>query len=293
MGWRPKLDRLSFPTLSDDDAGWLVRPFDEEEVVGVLNSFNGDKAPGPNGFPLAFFQICWDIIRSDIMGVIRYFHDMGTLAKSLNATFLTLIPKKTDAVEVKDFRPISLVGGVYKILSKVLANRLKIVLPKLISATQNAFDQGRQILDLVLIAYEVLDSRLMQGQPGVLCKLDIEKAYDHVNWDLLLYLLRRCGFSRQWCKWIQFCISTVRFSIIVNDCPQGFFGSSRGLCQGDPLSPLLFVLIMEMLSCLMDHAIGGGYISSFSAGTDDSSPMMISHLLFANDFCSVMLTSIN
>ena len=87
----------------------MVRPFDEEEAVRVLKGFNGDKAPGPDGFSLAFFQICWDIIRNDIMAVIKYFHGMGTFAKSLNATFLTLIPKKTEAIEVKDFRPISLV----------------------------------------------------------------------------------------------------------------------------------------------------------------------------------------
>ena len=124
VGWRPKLDKLDFPILSNDDAGLLVRPFDEEEVVGVMKGFNGDKAPGPDGFPMAFFQVCWDIILYDIMEVIKYFHARGTFVTSLNATFLTLISKKTEAIEVKDFRPISLVGGVYKIVSKVLANRL-------------------------------------------------------------------------------------------------------------------------------------------------------------------------
>ena len=124
--------------------------------------------------------------------------------------------------------------------------------------------QGRQILDSVLITNEVLDSRLKVGLPGVLCKLDIEKAYDHVNWEFLIYLLRRCGFSGKWCNWIWFCISIVQFSILINGCPQGFFASSRGLRQGDPLSPLLFVIVMETLSRLMDRATIGGYISDFA-----------------------------
>jgi hypothetical protein len=122
--------------------------------------------------------------------VLNYFHGMGSFERSLNATFLALIPKKVEAVEMKDFRPISLIGGIYKILAKLLANRLRLVLPTIISPSQNAFVQGCQILDSVFIASECLDNRLKQGVPRVLCKLDVKKANDHVNWDFLLYLLQ-------------------------------------------------------------------------------------------------------
>ena len=126
------------------------------------------------------------------------FHEYCQFERSLNATFVALIPKKHGADELRDFRPISLVGGMYKIIAKLLANRLSVVLGKIISSSQNAFVKGRQILDLVLIANECLDSRIKAALPGVLCKLDLEKAYDHVNWKFLLYLLRRCGFSAKW-----------------------------------------------------------------------------------------------
>ena len=142
-GERPLLDGLDFSMISGEDASWLERPFCEEEVAGVVAGFNGDNAPGPNGFSMGFFQSCWDILHPDIMAVLHYFHELNSFEKSLNATFVALIPKKTAAVEVKDFRPISLVGGIYKILAKLLANLLKVVLPKIISTSQNAFVQGR------------------------------------------------------------------------------------------------------------------------------------------------------
>ena len=114
---RPVLDNVEFSRISKEDAIWLERPFDEEEVFGGINSFNGDKVPGPNGYSMAFFQSYWSILKKEVMEVFQNFHTQAMFEKSLNASFLALIPKKVDAMEIKDFRPISLVGGIFKIIS--------------------------------------------------------------------------------------------------------------------------------------------------------------------------------
>jgi hypothetical protein len=190
LSWRPRLDNLEFDRLNGEEASSLEVPFEEREVREVIKGMDRDKAPGPDGFSMAFFQVCWEVVKGDIMAVFEEFHTRGKFVKSINSTFISLIPKIQGAKEVKDFRPINLVGGVYKIISK----------------PQNAFVKGRQILDSVLIANECLDSRIKSEEPGVLCKLDMEKAYDHVDWNFLLYLLRRYGFGEKWCLWIQHCI---------------------------------------------------------------------------------------
>ena len=280
---RPLLDGLAFNSIQGEEASWLERLFEEDEVTQVVRSMNGDKSLGPNGFPLTFFHACWHVIKNDLLAVFEEFYTTGSIERSLNFTFFTLIPKKSNATEVRDFRPISLLGSVYKILAKVLANGLSMVLGNIVSTPQNAYVKGRQITDSVLIANEILDSKLKDNLPSVICKLDIEKAYDHVNWYFLLYLLERCGFPEKWCHWIYFCISTARFSILINGSPEGFFGSTCGIRQGDPLSPLLFVIIMEALSRMMSKAIEEGLLLGFQVGALGNDSLCLSHLLFADD----------
>ena len=199
-----------------------------------------------------------------------------------------MVPKKGGVEDLRDFRPISLVGGLCKLLAKVLANKLKKVVGKVVSSSQNAFVERRQILDVVLIANEAIDSLLKSNECGVLCKLDLEKAYDHLKWDFLLQVLQKMGFGEKWVGWVKWCISTRTFSILVNDTLTGFFNSSRGLRQGNPLSPYLFVIGMEALSYLIKRAISGGYLTGCRVKRRGGKGVQLSHLLHADDmliFC--------
>ena len=146
----------------------------------------------------------------------------------------------------------------------------------------NMVDQKILIFDEVLIANEAIDS-LLKNNVSVLFKLDIEKAYDHVNSTFLLSILKRMNFGWRWVGWIKWCISLARFSVIVNGTPTGFFQSSRGLQQGEPLPPYLFVVAIKALSCLLRRATDGGYILRVKVKGRDDEGEEVSHLLFTDD----------
>ncbi|WJZ92973.1 hypothetical protein VitviT2T_011942 [Vitis vinifera] len=164
-----------FFSLDSVQAGLLENAFSVEKVQIVVFGLNGDKAPELDGFTLAFWQFCWDIVKHEVMGFFAEFHSFGRFERSLNSTFIVLIPKKGSTDDLKDFRTISLVGSLYKILAKFMANRLKRVVGNVILNSQHAFVESRQILDVVLIANEALDSRLKSANGESICKMDIEK----------------------------------------------------------------------------------------------------------------------
>ncbi|RVW55159.1 LINE-1 reverse transcriptase-like [Vitis vinifera] len=288
-GWKADIGGLLLNQISPSEADGIEVPFSETEIFTALMGMNGDKAPGPDGFTIAFWQNSWETVKEDLLGLFKEFHDQNSFIKSLNHTFLVLIPKKGGGVEdLGDYRPISLLGGLYKLLAKVLANRLKKVIGKVISPDQNAFVKGRQILDGSLIANEVIDSWQKRGEKGIVCKLDIEKAYDSINWQFLLKVMQKMGFGSKWIGWMWNCISTVKYSVLVNGVPAGFFSSTKGLRQGDPLSPYLFIMGMEVLSVLITRAAEGGFIKGCRIWRGREQAVKVTHLLFADDtivFC--------
>ncbi|XP_038701830.1 uncharacterized protein LOC119998553 [Tripterygium wilfordii] len=179
--WRPSFDELPLNALSEEEALWLERPFDEDEIKDAFDCCNGDKAPSPNGFTMAFFKRLWPIMKRDIVEFFNEFHGNAEFVDSLNTTFVTLVVKKEEAHDIRDFRPISLLGSIYKRLAKFLAKRLRRVLGSVINNAQHAYLEDRQIIDASLIANEVVDHYSKLKKSGIMCKLDMEKAFDNVN----------------------------------------------------------------------------------------------------------------
>ena len=176
-------------------------------------------------------------------------------------------------------------GGIYKILPKVLANRLRGVLDEVIGPNQFSFIKGRQILDCSLVANEVIDEIKRKKIGGLILKVDFEKAYDSVDWLFLEAIMAKMGFGERWRKWIMACISTASLSVLINGTPSRQFKSNKGLRQGCPLSPLLFNIVAEALSSLIYSAVSLNLFKGIKVGIEE---VMISHLHFADDtiiFC--------
>ncbi|WMV09007.1 hypothetical protein MTR67_002392 [Solanum verrucosum] len=168
--WRPELVLHEAIRISAEEQEELQRQFEEDEILEGIKLCGMEKAPVPDGFPMSFYLAFWELIKEDILKTLQYFYEYQKFEKSLNATFIALIPKKVGASELQDFRPISLIGGIYKIVAKILAERLKKVVNNLVNKHQMAFIKGRQIMDATLIASECVDSRLKGAEAGYVAR---------------------------------------------------------------------------------------------------------------------------
>nr|XP_027100870.1 uncharacterized protein LOC113719906 [Coffea arabica] len=266
----------------------LIKEVSEKEIHEALFSMNPEKAPGHDGMTPLFFQNFWSSIKNDIIPAIKAFFHSSLMLKSVNHTVISLIPKTLHPINLKNYRPISLCSVIYKIISKILANRLKNVLDSCISKTQSAFIPDRQILDNVIISHEYMHylKNKRQGKEGYMAiKLDMAKAYDRVEWHFLLAMMEQMGFCATWINWIHSCLKTVSYSFNYNGEVKGYVSPERGIRQGDPLSPYLFLICSEGFSNLLRRAEESKRIEGLKISRQGP---VLTHLFFADDsiiFC--------
>jgi hypothetical protein len=236
--------------------------FTEEEVWGIIKEMPPDKAPGPDGFIGAFYKRASPTIKPEIMATVtKLYVGDGRAFGRLNRALITLVPKKQGAKEVGDFRPISLVHSFAKLFSKLIANRLRPQMESLVSANPSAFIKGRNLHDNFLLIRQLARKINQRKEAGVLLKLDLARAFDSLSWAFLFEVLEKLGLPGSVRQWIVIALRTASTRITVNGVPGRKITHARGLRQGDPLSPLLFVLMMEVTTALLKKVVDLGVMS--------------------------------
>eukprot|EP00253_Pinus_taeda_P025653 PITA_25653 len=237
--------------ITPDHNHLLLQPIQLNEVDLAVKNLKSGKAPGLDGFTSDFFHHFWDLIQIEVWQLVEESRALRWMYPGLNATFLALIPKTADANKPKKYRPIALCNITYKIVSKVIANRLKPLLPLLISPEQSGYVEGCQITDGIILTHEILHSLKQSKKPGMLLKIDLSKAFDSISWLYIQKNLNAFGFDHSWTRWIISLLSSSFFSILINGIPYATFRPSRGIRQGEPLSPFLFVIVAEGLGRIL------------------------------------------
>lgn len=261
----------------------LTKDYSTEEVLQAIKQMHPAKAPGPDGMTPLFFQKFWSMCKNDVLPEILGILNHGRSPRYINHTHVVLIPKIKKPKTPKDFRPISLANVIARILTKTIANRLKSFLPHIISDSQSAFIPGRLITDNAMTAFEIFHTmkHKKKGKKGILAmKLDMSKAYDRVEWNFLENVLKKVGFCKKWVDLVMSCVRTVSYSVLINRVPTDIFNPERGLRQGDPISPFLFLFCAEAFSALLKRAEMQGSIHGVKVAR--SAPA-VSHLFFADD----------
>ena len=240
--------------LSEHEAVELASIPSNAEIYEALKSLKLYKAPGPDGLHAGFFQRHWNYVGDSVKDEVRNIFLSCENPAFLNQTLIALIPKQKGPETINHFRPISLCNTIYKLVTKILVQRLRPYMPNLISPCQTALVVGRRGSDNVIIAQEIIYSlNKRKGKEGfMVIKIDLEKAYDRLEWCFTRKVLTCFGFPPNITKLIMSCISSSSTSLLFNGEKLPPFTLSRGLRQGDPLSPFIFLLYMEYLNAQIE-----------------------------------------
>lgn len=266
--------------ISDSQANDLQQPFAPADVFNTIKAMSNNKSPGPDGFTVEFYISTWDILGEDVTNAVLHFFNSLHLPRIINSTALALVPKCSTPTSMNDYRPIACCNVLYKCISKMLSARLKKVISTVVSPLQSAFVPGRKIGDNILLAQALFkDYHLNGGPPRCAFKIDLRKAFDTLNWRFIDKMLSKMGFPAIFKNWIMSCITGSMLSVKINGSLEGYFSASSGLRQGDPISPFLFVMAMEILTA---------YVNNRTLHTDfkhhwRTKDMNITHITFADD----------
>lgn len=273
-------DQLTDFRVSAPQAQQMITLPSATEIRSLFFKLNPNKAPGPDGLTSAFFKASWDVIGQEVVSSIQCFFRTSFLPAASNSTILSLVPKFPGASKVSDYRPISCLNTIYKVVSRLLVARLKPFLPSFILPCQTAFVKGRLLIENTSLASELVNGyHKNKGSKRITIKVDIAKAFDTLSWDFLLSCLRSLGMPPLFLSWIKACICTTSFMIGYNGTVNGYFKGKRGLRQGDPLSPYLFVIAMNYLSLMLNKAAAENKIKYHPK----CEGMKLTHLSFADD----------
>lgn len=271
------------PRVTEQQNTWLTAEVTNEEIRMAVFDLGPHKAPGPDGFNGFFYQSAWDEVKVQTTRMVKGFFEGDADMQNINETNLILIPKVDHPETVSHFRPISLCNFSYKIVAKVLASRLKRVLDTCISEHQRAFVPDRLIQDnsiMVHEAFHYLKNNRNSGKYEVAMNIDMNKAYDRLEWSFLEEVMLRMNFCTRWVGWIMNCVRSVSFNVQMAGRTITSFNPQRGLRQGDPLSPYLFILASEVLSLMISSHAANGSLKGIKVAR--SSPML-THCMFADD----------
>ena len=221
----------TIPSLVSDTENQLLMRFPlHDEIKAAVFDLNADGAPGPDGFGGHFYQTFWDVVGMDVVTSVQDFFLHGEVLPNINSNMIVLIPKTSGARPMGDYCPIALANFQFKIITKIVADRLACITSRIISVEQRGFVRDRSIVECVIIASEalnILDKRQYGG--NIALKVDISKAFDTLDWNFLIMVLHNFGFNTTFINWILAILQSARLSILVNGKAVGFFACSRGV----------------------------------------------------------------